>query len=62
VIHRAERSFPPDAALEFFPRFLYGRLFDWISAGTQQDRARDAKGGGEGFQALRITGVAFVGK
>jgi hypothetical protein len=54
AIHWAERPFSPDPAREFFPGFLRRWLFDRISAAAQQDRARDAKGGGEGFQALRI--------
>src|SRR6187549_2095952 len=62
AIHRSECSFSSNATLKFLPRFLDGRLLDRISAGAQQDRARDAKEGREGFQALRIMGVRFIGK
>jgi hypothetical protein len=38
---------------------LHDRFFQRIGATGGQDRARDAKGGGEGFQALRITGMTL---
>ena len=46
-----------DTALKFFARFLHDRFFQRIGATGGQNRARDAKDGGEGFQALRITGL-----
>jgi len=58
MIHRAERSFSPDAALELFSRFLGERFLEGIGAAAEQSRAREAKGGEEGFQALRIMGAA----
>jgi hypothetical protein len=36
---------------------LYDRFFQRIGATGGQDRTCDAKGGGEGFQALRIMGA-----
>ena len=48
---------PGDTALELFARLLHDRFFQRIGATGGQDRARDAKGGGEGFQALRIMGL-----
>jgi hypothetical protein len=48
---------PGYAALEFFARLLRDRFFQRICATNGQHRARDAKGGGEGFQALRIVGL-----
>ena len=53
TIHRAERAVAGDAALEFFPGLLHHRFFQRIGAAGDQDRARDAKGSGEGFQALK---------
>jgi len=56
VIDWNESSASGDAALEFFARFFPNRFFQGIGATGGQDRARDAKGGGKGFQALRIMG------
>jgi hypothetical protein len=49
---------PGDTALEFFSRLLRHRFLQRIRATGGQDRARNAKGGGEGFQALTIMGAA----
>ena len=57
TIDRAESPMPGDAALEFFAGLLRERFFQGIGATSGQDRARDAKGGGKGFQALRIMGL-----
>jgi hypothetical protein len=57
TIDRAESSMPGYPALEFFARFLRERFFQRIGATNGQHRARDANGGGEGFQALRIMGL-----
>jgi hypothetical protein len=46
-----------DAALEFFARLLHDGFFQGIGATRGQNRAREAKSGGEGFQALRIMGL-----
>ena len=54
AIHRAERSFSPNAALEFFRGFLRGRFFQRIGAAAEENRARDAESDKEGFQALII--------
>src|SRR5450759_5197558 len=59
TIDRAESPMPGDTALELFTRLLHDRFFQRIGATGGQDRARDAKGGGEGFQALRITGMTL---
>jgi hypothetical protein len=57
TIDRAETPMPRDTALEFFARLLHHWFFQGIGATGGQDRACDAKGGGEGFQALRIMGL-----
>ena len=57
TIDRAESPMPGDTALELFARLLRHRFFQRIGATGGQDRARDAKGGEEGFQALRIMGL-----
>ena len=57
-IDRNESSASGDAALEFFARLLRDRFFQRIGATGGQDRARDAKGGREGFQALRRMSIA----
>ena len=57
TIDRAESSMPGYPALEFFAGFLRDRFFQRIGATNGQHRARDANGGGEGFQALRIMGL-----
>jgi hypothetical protein len=54
AIHRAEGPVTGDAALEFFARLLRDRFLEGIGAASRQDRARDAKGGGEGFQVRTI--------
>jgi hypothetical protein len=48
---------PGDTALELFACLLPDRFFQRIGATSGQDRARDAKGDGEDFQALRIMGL-----
>jgi hypothetical protein len=57
TIHRAEVPVPSDAALEFFTRLLRHWFLQWIGATSGQNRARDAKGGREGFQVLIIIGL-----
>jgi len=52
AIHRPERSFAADAALEFFRGFLRGRFFQRIGATAEKNRTRDAESDKEGFQAL----------
>jgi hypothetical protein len=54
AIHRSERSFSPDPALEFFRRFLCGRFFQRIGATAEKKRARDPESEEEGFQERRI--------
>jgi hypothetical protein len=54
AIHRAERSFSPDAALEFFRGFLRGRFLQRIGATAEDNRARKAESDEAGFQALKI--------
>jgi hypothetical protein len=58
MIGRFESPMPGDTALEFFARLLRDRFFQRIGAPTGQNRARDAKGGRKGFQALIIMGLA----
>lgn|GEM_PF-6855529 len=43
-----------DAALEFFAGLSRDRFFQGIGATRGQNRAREAKSGGEGFQVRRI--------
>ena len=57
TIDRAESSMPGDTALELFARLVHHRFFQRIGTTGRHDRACDAKGGGEGFQALRIMGL-----
>ena len=63
AIHRPERSFAADAALEFSRHLLDRALFERIGATAEQKGgAREEESGDEGLQARRILGKAISDK
>lgn len=54
AVDRAESSLARDAALEFFRRLVPERLFEWIGAAADENRAGQTESDGEGLQARRI--------
>ena len=58
----SDRSLAGETALQFFLCLGADRLFEWIRATTNPERARGGEGGEEGFHPFRVKARIFIAR